>query len=232
MKPLPWSYTALSTFTNCPKQYYHKYVAKDVKEVKSQQQLWGTSVHEAFEARQGPDRVALPDELAVHEPFMQKIEGGWEGSIMVELDAALNKRLQPCGFFSDDVWWRGKVDLLKYANTLEGKQVTHTQAKIVDYKTGKIKPDFRQLKLFALWGFYYFPKAPTIDVEFYWTVDQSTTRKVYGRAEIPEMWGSFVGDLKQYAEAFATEKWQPRPSGLCNGWCPVKDCQHWKPRRT
>ena len=48
MKPLPWSYTALSTFTNCPKQYYHKYVAKDVKEVKSQQQIWGTSVHEAF----------------------------------------------------------------------------------------------------------------------------------------------------------------------------------------
>jgi hypothetical protein len=41
-----------------------------------------------------------------------------------------------------------------------------------------------------------------------------------------------VPDLKQYATAFKTDVWQPRQSGLCNGWCPVTECEFWKPKRT
>ena len=58
-----------------------------------------------------------------------------------------------------------------------------------------------------------------------------STKKVWGRAEIEALWNLFIGDLRQYAEAFKGDVWQPRPSGLCNGWCPVKTCAHWKPRR-
>jgi hypothetical protein len=45
------------------------------------------------------------------------------------------------------------------------------------------------------------------------------------------LWSKFVPDLRQYMEAFKTETWQARPSGLCNGWCPVTECEHWKPKK-
>ena len=40
-----------------------------------------------------------------------------------------------------------------------------------------------------------------------------------------------TGLFPQYAQAFKTDTWQPRPSGLCNGWCPVKTCEFWQPKR-
>ena len=42
MKPLPWSPSALDTFKNCPHQYLHRYILKDVPlEEKSKEQLYG-----------------------------------------------------------------------------------------------------------------------------------------------------------------------------------------------
>ena len=48
---------------------------------------------------------------------------------------------------------------------------------------------------------------------------------------IKGIWKKFIPDLRQYAEAFKTDTWQPRQSGLCNGWCPVKECEFWKQKR-
>ena len=51
------------------------------------------------------------------------------------------------------------------------------------------------------------------------------------RDQIDQLWAPFIGDLKQYMQAFREDIWQPRQSGLCNGWCPVTDCEFWKPKR-
>ena len=45
-----WSYSAATTFEKCPRQYYHLYVAKDVKTDPNQQHfLYGNEVHKAAE---------------------------------------------------------------------------------------------------------------------------------------------------------------------------------------
>jgi len=223
-KPLPWSYSALDDFKNCPRAYYEKKVAKSVKEEPSEQMIWGNKVHKHFEDRQ-KFSTPLPEVLAEHEPFMQELEDLTKRpgvTVYTEGKIALNKRLQPCGFFDKDVWWRGVIDWAAH----DGKT-----GRMVDYKTGKPHQKYEQLAMFAIHLFTAAPTLQRVDVEFYWTKTQTSTAKSFERAKIAELWGLFTPDLKQYVEAFKTDTWQPRQSGLCAGWCPVKDCEFWRPKK-
>lgn len=220
MKPLPWSYTSLDDFVNCPRQFYEKRVAKSVKEEKSEQMIWGERVHKWFELRQ-LEGQKLPDDVIEHEPFMERLKA-MPGLAWTEQKIALNRKMEPCGFFDADVWFRGVIDY---------KKVHREFAVVVDYKTGKPHSKFQQLKLFALHTFAEHPDVEAVDVMFYWTKTQTTTTQQYKREQIPSLWSSFVPNLKQYAQAFKEDIWQPRPSGLCAGWCPVTACEFWKPKR-
>jgi PD-(D/E)XK nuclease superfamily len=222
-RPLPWSYTALDDFKNCPRQYYEKRVIKSVKEDRSEQQVWGERVHKHFEERQA-NRVPLPSELAEHEAFMQKLEDK-PGQHFTELKFGFDRKAKPCHFFATDVWCRGVIDYVK--TDLDAERPIAT---VIDYKTGKPHSKFEQLYLFALYTFAMWP-VDMVNVQFYWTKTGTVTKKIIGREEVPDLWKLFIPDLKQYAEAFKTDVWQPRPSGLCHGWCPVTTCEFWKPKR-
>lgn len=221
MKPIPWSYTGLSNFINCPRQFEAMRVLKTVKDVKGEQQIWGEWVHKQFENRQR-DGTALPPELAEHEDYMLQLEA-LPGTHFCEQKMALNKTVQPCDFFAKDVWNRAVIDFMA---------IEHHRAVIVDYKTGKVKPDLKQLALFALFVFHTYPKVTACYTKFYWTqAPTKPTEEEFLRSRIPEIWKKFLPDLKQYREAFETNTWQPRQSGLCAGWCAVKECEFWKPKR-
>ena len=220
-RPAAWSYTALSDFTNCPKQFYHKRVLKDVREEQSEQMLWGNQVHKAFEMFVGHGQ-ALPDMLKDHKPYLTELAAqGTER--FTEKKVALNLRGQPCGFFDKDVWWRGVLDY---------HCIDQSVVDIVDYKTGKRKPDFRQLHLFALWVFLRYPHVGAVRMRFYWTQDKAEDKQLAIRPDVPKMWSPLVQDLRGYVRAFKDDVWPAKPSGLCNGWCPVRSCQHWKPKRS
>ena len=220
--PLPWSHSALEDFKNCPKAYHEKRVTKVVTEVKGAEQIWGITVHKSFEDRLGT-RVPLPLDLQEHEPYMRKLEA-WGGHIFTETKIALDRRGQPCHYFARDVWYRGVTDVQIVRND-------EATLNLVDYKTGKKKEKWEQLMMNAIHSFANFPKINIIDARFYWTTDQTESCRVWGRADIPMLWDAFLGDLRQYAEAFKSDVWQPRPSGLCHGWCLSKTCEHWKPKR-
>jgi hypothetical protein len=219
MTPLPWSHTSLDDFNNCPRAFHAKRVEKSIREPESEQMRWGKIVHHAFERRQGDGRP-LPDELAAHEPFMQRLDGIF-GDKSCEERIALNRKLEPCGFFDKDVWFRGVIDL---------RVVDAPTAQVVDYKTGKPHSKFAQHKLFALWMFQRYPDVQIIKCLYYWTTTLTCTAETYTRAMVPVLWSAFTPSLKQYVEAFRTDTWTPRPSGLC-GWCPLTDCEHWRPRK-
>ena len=114
MKPLPWSPSALDTFVNCPEQYHHRYVLKDLPpEIKSAEQIHGDEVHQAFAARQGPKHVKLPPGLTAHEPFMVTLDVRQNGWIFVEHKVALAKTLETCGWGDKNVWCRRIIDYLR-----------------------------------------------------------------------------------------------------------------------
>lgn len=221
MKPLAWSYTSLEDFVNCPRAFYEKRVAKSVKDDPDQTHLiWGNRVHKEFELYVG-DGTPLSPELETHQAFLDSLRDR-EGEVLVERKIALSKQGKPCGFFDKDVWMRGVID---YSN------IDGATAEIVDYKTGKPHTKFKQLKIFALHIMTEYPDVQAVRVRFYWTKTQTCTGDTYTRRMMSDLWGSFIPDLFQYKEAFASDVWQPRQSGLCNGWCPVTDCDFWKPKR-
>ena len=222
MKPLPWSPSALETFRNCPEQYRHRYILKDLPpEEKSTEQIYGERVHEIFAARQSPKRTKLPPDLASHEPFMQEL-AAQPGRVLVEEKVALAKNLEPCEWDDKNVWCRIIIDYLRY-------DAVQRHAWIVNYKTGRPHSKFNQLIIYALWTFHNFHYIDTIDVTFYWTKNGLTTNKTWSRDDVPKLWNELVGDLQQYKEAFRSDIWQLRPTGLCK-WCPVIGCKYWRPR--
>lgn len=220
MKPLPWSPSSLDDFVNCPRSFYEKRIAKSVKSEDTEAIIWGNRVHKAFEERHAQGKP-LPADLDDHEEFMLALTV-LPGEHFVEQKVALNAKMQPCGFFDEDVWHRGIIDYRKMRDD---------HALIVDYKTGKPHNKFAQLKANALWVFHSHPEIMAVKVMYYWTKTRTTSEETYRRTDVPALWQEFLPNLRQYKEAFKTDTWQPRPSGLCNGWCPVTGCEHWKPRR-
>ncbi|MDQ3023438.1 MAG: PD-(D/E)XK nuclease family protein [bacterium] len=219
-KPKPWSHSALSQFKNCPRQYHEVRIAKSVVETKGEATIWGEEVHKHFEDRM-VDGVVLPMILETHEPFLKRFET-LPGHHTYEEKIALNTAGRPCEFFAPDVWYRGVID---------AKVVHEDVAILIDYKTGKHHTKFQQLKLFALHTFAAHPQVDIVRAEYYWTQTKTKNGVSYTRDQIPAYWQEFIPDLKQYAQAFRDDLWQPRQSGLCNGWCPVETCEFWRPKR-
>lgn len=217
MTPLPWSHSSLEKFVSCPKQFYHIKVVKDVKDSKGEAAIWGDRVHKAFETylRSGGE-TPLAEEFKQYQDYLDRLLLG-AGKLYVEQQFALDSKLRPCDW--DSAWVRGIADVLHVHG--------HT-ARALDHKTGKTKPDSRQLVLMALLVFYHFPEVLRCKTGFMWLKTGENTIRTYKREEIPDMWGKFLADLQQYKQAFNTDTWQARQSGLCNGWCPVEKCEHWK----
>lgn len=227
MKPLPWSHSALSDFKNCPKAYYHKRIAKDVVDPPNEAGVWGDYVHKEFEKylkgwrTTGSEDVKLPADLEMYRDYLDRL-AGLSGEMHVECRYAITKELKPCDFFAKDVWCRAIIDVLH----IDGER-----AHVLDHKTGKRKMDTRQLKLCALLVFIHHPDVKVIKVGYAWLKDHASDYEHYVRTGMEEMWSEFVPDLTAYSYAAKNMLFGPRPSGLCNGWCPVTMCEYWKPKR-
>ena len=236
-KPNPWSYSALDTHENCPKQYHHKYVLKDLPpEEKSPEQEWGTYVHRQFEnyLTTKPEALAdmagdksgwkLPHDLVIHQPYLDGLLAV-EGVLQAEQKVALGRNpFGACGYFDKGrVWWRGIIDV----TIIEREE---QRAKIADFKTGKKFDKWDQLAMNAVWGFMAYPDIQLINAQFYWTVDQTVSKKVWARTEIDSLIEMFSPKLHRYINSFQTDTWTPRESGLCP-WCPVKSCMFWKEKK-
>lgn len=238
-KPLPWSHSALSDFLNCPKQYFHKRIAKDVQDSQGEAALWGDQVHRFFEASilavrgqqaeadevwatlrlQGMD----PDEsFEVYLPYLTSVLAIPHDDILPERQYAIGKDLKPCDWFSTDVWCRGIIDVLL---------VNGDRAYALDWKTGKRKLGNKQLKLFALLVFLHHPEISSVKTGFVWLKEGLSDYETFQRSDEAALWQEFIGDLSRYNAAFKQDMWIPRKSGLCRGWCPVTGCEFWEPKK-
>jgi len=132
MDPKPWSYSSLSTFVQCAYKYYRTQVTRDAKELPSPEMQRGTEDHKSFENYVSKG-TPLPLHLKPHQEFVDRMNSDLLPGerIEVERKVALNKKLEPTGFFAPDVWWRGILDWTRYTPLYESNL---TRAKIIDYK--------------------------------------------------------------------------------------------------
>lgn len=217
MTKLSHSFSAIKMYENCPKRYYHQRVLKEVKDQGGEATIWGERVHKFLE-----DRLAkateLPQEVARYDPLCQSIvKLAIGGELLVEQQLTLNVALEPTSWFSKDAWMRSIVDVLV---------IRGDEAIMFDWKTGKRRPDFSQLELFALQVFKHYPEVKRVRTAFVWLKDLSMDHETYTRDNEPELWARLMNKVVRIEKSLETDNWPAKPSGLCN-WCPCKNfCEY------
>ena len=67
------------------------------------------------------------------------------------------------------------------------------------------------------------------DEIFVWLKEPPKSRytvESYHRSDTLHIWGEFLPRIKRMREAYDTDEWPAKPSGLCRAWCPCTGCEH------
>ena len=133
----------------------------------------------------------------------------------------LTESLEPCGFNSDTVWWRGIADLVIL-------DTDNHLAWVIDYKTGKSTryADKGQLELMALSIFKHFPVVETVKAGLLFVVCNELIKEEYTKPLQTTLWDKWTDAFTQMNTAFEADVWNAKPSGLCRNHCAVIDCAH------
>jgi len=211
----PWSFSRLKSFEQCPKQFYHMKIAKDYTEAETDAMRYGTEAHLAAEEfiRDGKP---VPVKFAYMKDVLEALNRR-RGNKITEIKMGLTQELEPCGFMSKDVWWRGIADLV----ITDG-----STAWIVDYKTGKSAKyaDKGQLELMALATFKYFPNIKNINAALIFTKAKKFVKHKYTDDMIDSLWDKWLSKFRRMEVAYETDTWNAHPSGLCKRHCAVIEC--------
>lgn len=211
-----WTFSQLDEFETCPKKYYHARVKRDfIPEFDARS--WGITAHKAFEVRMR-DGIPLPEGMTQWEPIAAKLLA-LPGDKYFEQKLSVNRDFQSCHW--KEAWSRGNADMV----VINGRQ-----AAVLDYKTGKFRPS-EQLRLYAGYVFATWD-VDIVKTGYVWLKEKRVTRGAYARDEVPIIWREFLPRVARLERAYDEEKWPAKPSGLCNGWCPVTVCVHNNKRDT
>lgn len=214
-----WSYSALTKFETCPRQFYETRVAKRVVEPETEQLRWGNNVHKALEKR-AKDGTGLPTGMDQWEPMMQALDTA-KGDLLAETQFALTREFKQTSWFGKDVWLRAVIDY---------GRLTDTRILALDYKTGKPKPDTDQLRLFAGVLLRLYPHVEKAVTGYVWLKTKQVQKEVFTQDDVEGIWGGFLPRVARLQQAYQEDVWPCKPSGLCRGWCAVKQCEHYQSR--
>lgn len=220
MTKLAHSYSSIKMFENCPKNYFHQRIEKSVRDPGNAVTAYGERIHKSLELRLG-EGEGLDRESGRYEALCGSIEKLALGAdaLTVEEEMTLNEKLEPTGWWDADAWLRSKIDVL----VRDG-----SKAYMFDWKTGKRRPDFDQLEMFAVQVFKHYPQVEQIKTTFVWLKEMRMDSETFTRAQEPAIWEKILSKINRIEGALEADNWPAKPSGLCN-WCPCKNfCEYAK----
>jgi hypothetical protein len=181
--------------------------------------LYGTAFHEAAE-EYIRDKTPMPPQFAYAKDALDALNAK-RGDKLCEFEMGLTENLEPCDFFSDEVWWRGIADLVIIDEEED-------LAWVIDYKTGKSAryADKGQLELMALSIFKFFPNVKTVRGGLLFVVSNELVKDNYTTLDQTRLWEKWLGGYSKMETAFENGVWNPNPSGLCRAHCLVLECEH------
>jgi hypothetical protein len=239
------SHTSFTCFETCPKQFYHRYIAKDAVFEDSPASRWGNLVHGAMEARLKRNEP-LPEEMKKYEVYAAALGGK---PLLIEEPLGVDLFRRPEKFWGEDVWFRGKPDVV----VLDGRNPT---AVIFDWKTGKRREDPAELETFAVLVNARYPLIEDFVGYYVWLAsgEIGTKHKLDWRKRWHQITGldalircalrnlskstdqTSPGSSITAVQALdipatqslltAANAFPPRPNGLCKAWCNVMNCPH------
>ncbi len=217
MTELSHSYSSLKMYENCPKRYYHQRITKEVTDSGSDATRYGERVHRALEERLTNDNK-LSDETIQYEKLcstIAKMKTHPEfDQLLLEKRMTVTDKYTPTDWWSDNAWLRSILDVLV---------LFKDKAIVMDWKTGKRRPDFTQLEMFALQVFSHFPHINRVTTSFVWLKDMKQDKRSYCRELSFEMQMDLNGRIDRIHQSLQNNDFPAKPSGLCR-WCP---CYEW-----
>jgi hypothetical protein len=212
-----WSYSRVKNFETCPRRYNEIDVLKRFKEEKTRELQDGFLVHDAM-SRRIEKGVPLPPNMPFEKWAAYAMEGG--GKISTEAKLAITKHFQPCEYFDKvkPVWLRTVADVLR----IDG-DFCH----VIDWKTGKVKPDLEQLILIGTCVMAHHPQVFRIKAELVWLAYDTPTIENFTTDDIVKYWGDTMFDkVEKLRLAHNNNDFPPTRSGLCKRHCVVTTCEH------
>jgi len=216
-KPFSWSFSRLKNYRTCPKRHWHVDLVRDFKEEESEQLKWGNELHKAMANRIEKGKP-LPTAMKRFERWPSMVTQIENVTVKVENKLAMTKDFEACGFFDNDAWFRGVIDVLAL--------VSDRAALTIDWKTGKINPEYEQLALSAQLLFSHYPKLEYVETIYVWFGHDTETMQRFHRSEMLETWNRLWPTIKEMDDAWRTTTYPPKPSGLCKNYCPVTSCPY------
>lgn len=149
----PWSYSRLSTWEECPRQYQYYYKERlDGFRPPSIAAGRGTELHSQGEAYLKGDLKIYPPEfqkVSAHAMYLKKM------AAEAEIKLAVNEKWEPVDYESPEVYLRCIIDI-KFHERGDDKHVVHIQ----DWKTGQIYDSHKdQLDTYVAIAASHFPDA-------------------------------------------------------------------------
>lgn len=218
-RPVAWSYSALTAYETCPKKFWHFRIKKDFKDVGNETSDYGTHVHKSIQNYLSKN-TKLPLDLVHMQPTVDKYKHSGFKLGGVELQLAIDSNYEPTGWFDKDVYCRAIIDAAFISDKL---------ALLVDWKTGKIKPDEEatQLSLAACLYMLHDPTVQNVAMRYVWLAHKGrTTNFSLTRADMPAVWNQLAPRVRRYQEAHKRDEFPAQPSGLCRKYCPITSCPH------
>lgn len=210
------SYSALKLYEQCGLRYYRQRILKDVHEQETVYTTHGHVVHKAIENNINHG-TPLPPEQSAYAGLVGAIQSAAARAgkgVVCEQNVGLNRAYNATGYWDDSVWIRSKIDVMVHNDV-------HPAAAIFDWKTGKRKVDFTQLKIAAIAAFRMLPTVDTIKASFVWLKDQLIDAEIYHRDRMFPLIQELNPRFMAIEDAVETNVWTPKPSYLCN-YCPCK----------
>jgi hypothetical protein len=216
-KPFSWSYTHLSQFSNCPLAYKYNYLDKVWPFTENAATKRGVTVHKSIEDHLIKG-TPLPEDLLWLRRILDKFDG-W--NITAEQRVALDVSMAPVTYFAKTAWCRSVYDLRAEKDGVVA---------LLDWKTGKMRDDTGQLRLFAGVEFASNPETHTVKTAYVWLDHKDMSTGVFTREKDNHpIWHEFLTKVHKVQTAIEQDKFPAKPSGLC-GWCPASQaqCKHAK----
>lgn len=211
------SYSTVKDFQVCKSRYFHKQIAKDVPFEKTAAIEWGNYVHDAF-AERLKHRRELPGDIAGYEPFCLAIEQSAalpRMNLLVEQSLAVRLDGSPCGFFDEDVFWRGKADVVL---------CNDESALFFDWKTGGVREDPWELRVQSLLLVAKYPQIKTLKGRYVW-LKRSAVGAMHNLTDVHTTWREMQSIETQIEKSKKSNFWPTTENPLC-AYCPVLKCEY------
>ena len=217
-KLYPMSYSKLSKFETCERQWESQYVLRDIQFVDSPATVLGSRVHDAFDARFKTGEPFI-EEFAHYEGYAKGFEKAAEGAkLLSEYELVIDRAGNRLAWDDPEAYMRGRIDVAIFYP--DGRML------IADHKTGNRRVS-DELEFFSMLSFKLHPEVTKIKTMFLWykTGDKPDV-KFYTREDLTARESKFAEKCLKIEQALEYDKFPKRKSGLSSKFCGSPTCNY------